>query len=53
MTLLRAAVAWQVFELSGSAFYLGLLGVVQFGSRRSASRSSEARRWPTPTIAGA
>ncbi len=30
MTLLRAAIAWHVFELSHSAFYLGLLGLVQF-----------------------
>jgi hypothetical protein len=31
MTLLRAAVAWHVFELTHSAFYLGLVGLVQFG----------------------
>ncbi len=30
MTGLRAAVAWHVFDLSGSAFQLGLLGVVGF-----------------------
>ena len=30
MTLLRSAVAWHVFELTGSAFYLGLTGIVQF-----------------------
>jgi len=30
MTLLRAAIAWHVFQLSGSAFHLGLIGVVQF-----------------------
>ncbi len=30
MTMLRAAVAWHVFELSRSAFHLGLIGVVQF-----------------------
>ena len=30
MTLLRAAVAWHVFELTKSAFYLGLVGLVQF-----------------------
>jgi MFS family permease len=30
MTLLRSAVAWHVFELTGSAFYLGLLGLVTF-----------------------
>lgn len=30
LTMLRAAVAWHVFELSGSAFYLGLVGLVQF-----------------------
>ncbi len=30
MTLLRAAVAWHVFALTGSAFQLGLVGVVQF-----------------------
>ena len=29
-TLLRAAVAWHVFEISGSAFHLGLIGLVQF-----------------------
>jgi MFS family permease len=30
MTLLRAAFAWQVFALTGSAFQLGLLGLAQF-----------------------
>jgi MFS family permease len=30
MTLLRSTVAWHVFELTGSAFYLGLLGAVTF-----------------------
>ena len=30
MTLLRSCIAWHVFELSHSAFYLGLVGVVQF-----------------------
>lgn len=30
MTLLRSAIAWHVFELSHSAFYLGLVGLVQF-----------------------
>jgi MFS family permease len=30
MTLLRAAVAWHVFQISGSAFQLGLIGIVQF-----------------------
>src|SRR6187455_3122662 len=30
MTLLRSAVAWHVFELSHSAFALGLVGIVQF-----------------------
>lgn len=30
LTLLRAAVAWHVFELSHSAFHLGLIGLVQF-----------------------
>jgi MFS family permease len=30
MTLLRAAIAWHVFELSHSAFHLGLIGLVQF-----------------------
>jgi len=29
-TLLRATFAWQVFELTGSAFHLGLVGLVQF-----------------------
>lgn len=29
-TLLRATFSWQVFELTGSAFYLGLVGLVQF-----------------------
>ena len=28
--LLRAAVAWHVYALSGSAFHLGLIGLVQF-----------------------
>ncbi len=30
MTLLRAAIAWHVFQISGSAFDLGLIGLVQF-----------------------
>lgn len=30
MTLLRATVAWHVYELSGSALQLGLIGAVQF-----------------------
>jgi MFS family permease len=30
LTLLRAAVAWQVYDLSGSAFHLGLVGLAQF-----------------------
>lgn len=30
LTLLRATVAWQVYAISGSAFYLGLIGIVQF-----------------------
>jgi MFS family permease len=30
MTLLRATVAWQVFALTGSAFSLGLIGLVHF-----------------------
>jgi len=30
MTLLRAAIAWHVYELTKSAFYLGLLGLVYF-----------------------
>jgi MFS family permease len=30
MTLLRSTVAWHVFALSHSAFYLGLVGLVQF-----------------------
>jgi MFS family permease len=30
MMLLRASVAWHVFDLSGSAFLLGLIGIVQF-----------------------
>jgi MFS family permease len=29
-TLLRATFAWQVFQLTGSAFHLGLVGLVQF-----------------------
>src|SRR5437762_490023 len=28
--MLRAAIAWQVFSISKSAFQLGLIGVVQF-----------------------
>ena len=31
MTLLRAALAWHVFDLSHSAFSLGLVGLLQFG----------------------
>ena len=30
MMLLRAAVAWHVYDLSQSAFHLGLIGLVQF-----------------------
>lgn len=30
MTLLRATFAWQVFAITGSAFHLGLIGLVQF-----------------------
>ncbi|MFI5366357.1 MAG: MFS transporter [Candidatus Binatia bacterium] len=30
MTMLRAAIAWHVFDLSHSAFHLGLIGLVQF-----------------------
>ena len=30
MTLLRAAIAWHVFQISGSAFDLGMIGLVQF-----------------------
>jgi MFS family permease len=30
MTMLRAAIAWHVYALTGSAFHLGLIGVVQF-----------------------
>lgn len=30
MTMLRAGVAWHVFSLTGSAFHLGLIGIVQF-----------------------
>ncbi|HTY18152.1 MAG TPA: MFS transporter [Myxococcota bacterium] len=30
MTMFRAAIAWHVFHISQSAFYLGLVGLVQF-----------------------
>jgi MFS family permease len=30
MTLLRATFAWQIFAITGSAFHLGLVGLVQF-----------------------
>lgn len=30
VTLIQAAVAWQVYEISGSAFQLGLIGLVRF-----------------------
>ena len=30
MTMMRAAILWHVFEVSGSAFHLGLIGLVQF-----------------------
>jgi MFS family permease len=30
MTMLRAAIAWHVYALTGSPFHLGLIGVVQF-----------------------
>jgi MFS family permease len=30
MTLLRATFAWQIFQITGSAFQLGLIGLVQF-----------------------
>jgi len=32
LAMLRAAIAWQVFALSHSAFQLGLIGLVQFGA---------------------
>ena len=31
MTLLRATFGWQIFAITGSAFHLGLIGLVQFG----------------------
>ena len=37
MTLLRAALAWHVFDLSRSAFHLGLIGLVQFVPQLSLS----------------
>src|SRR5437899_7590522 len=30
LAMLRAAIAWQVFDLSRSAFHLGMIGIVQF-----------------------
>jgi MFS family permease len=30
MTMFRSTVAWHVFDLTGSAFHLGLIGLVQF-----------------------
>jgi MFS family permease len=30
LAMLRAAIAWHVFALSGSAFHLGLIGIAQF-----------------------
>ena len=30
MTMLNAAIAWQVYEISGSAFQLGMLGLARF-----------------------
>ncbi len=30
MALLQAVMAWQVYDISGSAFYLGLLGLLRF-----------------------
>jgi MFS family permease len=30
--MLRAAIAWQVFAITRSAFHLGLIGLVQFGA---------------------
>jgi MFS family permease len=30
LTLFRATIAWHVFDITGSAFHLGLIGVVQF-----------------------
>jgi MFS family permease len=30
MTMLRAAIAWHVYSITGSPFHLGLIGVVQF-----------------------
>ena len=30
MTMMRAAILWHVFAMSGSAFHLGLIGLVQF-----------------------
>lgn len=30
LTLMRATIAWHIFDLTGSAFHLGLVGVAQF-----------------------
>ena len=30
LTMMRAAISWHVYHLSGSAFHLGLIGIVQF-----------------------
>ena len=32
ITMLRAAISWQLFEITRSAFHLGLIGLVQFGA---------------------
>ena len=31
MTMLNAALAWQVYDISGSAFQLAMLGLARFG----------------------
>jgi MFS family permease len=37
MTMLYSSIAWQVYELSGSAFWLGMLGLVRFVPHASLS----------------
>jgi MFS family permease len=37
LTLMQAAIAWQVYQITGSALSLGLLGLVRFGPSLAAS----------------
>jgi len=45
MMMLRAAVAWHVFDLSHSAFHLGMIGLVQFVPVHRRAWHAGVSRW--------